>query len=176
MSKKTIHETKYLRLVDEDGWSFVERTNGNEVAYIVPILRLSSINYAVFIEEYRKPVKKNVVGFPAGLVGDINADEKVESAARRELHEETGYYAGRLRYLTKGLPSSGLSPENIHIYLADRLRKIDEGGGDESENITVHLVPLNEAEMWLKSKEKEGCAIDIKSYIGLYYAENMDIE
>jgi len=110
-----------------------------------------------------------------GLVGDLG-EESIKTAAQRELWEETGYKAGRLRYLTQGPPSSGLSPENIHFYLADRLVWDNDGGGDEHEDITVHKVPLNGADIWLEAEVKAGSVLDIKSYLGLYFADKMDIE
>ena len=174
MERTVPYEGKYIRVVKEGNWEYVERTNGNEVVYIVPILKTDR-KYVIFIKEYRIPLKAYVVGFPAGLVGDT-VEETIETAAQRELIEETGYKAERMRYLTKGPSSSGLSPENVHFYLADRLTQLTLGGGDETENISVHKVPLEEANNWLESEMKKGSVLDVKAYLGLYFAEKMSIE
>ena len=175
MEKTIPYEGKYIRVVKEDNWEYVERTNGNEVVYIVPILKTDT-TYAIFIKEYRIPLKKHVIGFPAGLVGFIVGKDSIETAAQRELLEETGYDAERIRYLTQGPSSSGLSPENVHFYLADRLKQLNLGGGDETENISVHKVPLEKASAWLENEMKNGSVLDVKAYLGLYFAERMSIE
>lgn len=179
-NKEVLHEGKYLRVVREGTWEYVERTSGRHVAYIVPVDE-NKFGEAelIFIEEYRIPMKRIVVGFPAGLVGDLDSerDEAVITAAYRELEEETGYAAGRMRHLTSGPSSSGLSDETIHIFLADRLVKTGDGGGVDGENIKICKVPLHKAENWLAEREKmDEYVIDIKAYIGLYFANRITLE
>ena len=174
MTKTIIHDGKFLRLVKELHWEYVERTSGNEVVYIVPVL-VSDKKYAILIKEYRIPMKAYVIGFPAGLVGDIG-NESVETAAQRELLEETGFKANRMRYLTQGPPSSGLSPENIHFYLADKLEKMDDGGGDDTESIEVHQIPLEDIDSWIDNEVKCGSVLDAKLYVGLYFISKLCIE
>lgn len=45
------------------------------------------------------------------------------------------------------------------------------GGGDASEDITVHEVPLDEAPRWLTQKMAEGYAMDPKLWAGLWLVE-----
>ena len=128
----------------------------------------------MFIKEWRIPVQQYVVGFPAGLVGDINSGEDVSIAASRELEEETGWSAERMRLVTSGPPSAGLSDETIHFYIADQMKKVGEGGGDDSEDISVHTVKLSDAHNWLnKQAEEEDTVVGPKSYIGLYWVKLM---
>lgn len=161
--KKILHEGKYLRVVEKGTWQYVERTTGNDVCYIIPVTKEKEV---VFIREYRIPFDKYVVGFPAGLVGDIGPEE-VSTAAARELEEETGY-AGQLKLMTKGPPSSGLASELIHFYVATECVKVSAGGGDDSENISVFKVPFNEVHDWL-DKQAGDSLIDPKAYLGLYF-------
>ena len=67
MTRKVLAETRYLRLVDDDGWTFVERANARAVVVIVP---LTAERRLLFVEQYRVPLGRNVIEFPAGLVGD----------------------------------------------------------------------------------------------------------
>jgi len=176
MTKETLYDGKYLKVVRVGTWEYVERTNGKDVAYIVPISENKfGEPMAVFIKEFRIPLQGYVLGFPAGLVGDVDGDEDVIVAAYRELTEETGYEAKRMRHLVSGPSSSGLSNETIHYYLADKLIKINDGGGDESEDIEVIEVPLHKAEAWLQAKSADHY-IDTKSYVGLYWANRMTLE
>ena len=178
---KTRYTGKYIKIVQRGNWEYVERVNNTEAAYIIPVW-VDKVNYPVghpkrnnivFIREWRVPFQKYCVGMPAGLVGD-GEKEGHEVAAARELTEETGYKAGRMRYLMSGPPSSGLSNEILHFYLADKLVKVSDEVGVEGEDITVHVVPVVEAHEWLQSQKE--CVIDPKSYMGLYFAQSMHVE
>jgi len=104
------------------------------------------------------------------LVNDrVGDDEDLETAARRELLEETGFEAGALEQVGEGPPSAGMSPELITIFLAKDLRKVSAGGGDETESITVHEVPSGEIDAWLEAKQSAGSLIDPKVFAGLYF-------
>ena len=61
----TIAETKHLRLVERDGWSYVERVNASGVVCIVACTDEGKI---VLVEQYRPPVGRNVIELPAGLI------------------------------------------------------------------------------------------------------------
>jgi len=91
-------------------------------------------------------------------------------SARRELLEETGYTADKLISFLKGPISPGLCTEVVTFFRAIGLKKVASGGGDESEDITVHEVLLDEADAWLEAKRKTGVLIDPKMYAGLYFA------
>jgi len=176
MDKEILHNGKFLKVVRVGHWEYVERTNGKDVAYIIPMAENKwGEAVAVFIKEYRIPLQNYVVGFPAGLVGDVDSHEDIITAAYRELLEETGYEAKRMRHLISGPSSAGLSNETIHYYLADRLIKTGEGGGDESEDIEIIEIPLHKAEGWLQEMSKQ-YLIDTKSYVGLYWANRVTLE
>lgn len=69
----------------------------------------------------------------------------------------------------EGPSSAGLSTEVITFFWAQGLSNISKGGGDDSENIQVHVVPLLELKSWLESKREEDCLIDYKVYAALYF-------
>jgi ADP-ribose pyrophosphatase len=85
------------------------------------------------------------------------------------LLEETGYEARSMEFLTEGPSSAGLATEVVSFFWAQGLRRVSEGGGDDSENIQVHVVPLLELKSWLEIKRQEGCLIDYKVYTALYF-------
>ena len=72
-------------------------------------------------------------------------------------------------YLTGGPPSAGLSGETLWFYRALSLTRIDAGGGDDSEDITVHTVALSDVDAWLAERETAGVPVDPKVYTGLYF-------
>ena len=165
---KTIHNGIFIRLMSDNGWEYVERRNCTGVVVIVAI---TNNNEVLFTEQYRPPVKQNVIEFPAGLVNDLDdVDvETDETAAIRELLEETGYRAHSMTRLVAGPSSAGLTSETQTFFLAKNLEKIREGGGDHTESIRVHVVLLNQVIEWLKRKETEGFLVDPKVYAGLYF-------
>ena len=176
IDKEILLDRKYIRVVRVGNWEYVERVNGKDVTYIIPINENKwGEPECVFIKEWRIPIQNYMIGFPAGLVGDVDSTEDIRTAAERELIEEVGYSAGRMRHLTSGPPTAGLSDETIHFFLADRLKKVGEGGGDKSEDIKVIKVPLHKAESWLEEQSKS-YVIDPKSYIGLYFANRITLE
>lgn len=166
------YQGRFLRLIERDGWEYIERTNASAVAVVVAV---TDDDHWILIEQHRPPLGQAVIEMPAGLVADIVGaeDEDAVEAARRELLEETGYAAAEISFLTAGPPSAGQSTEIVSLYLATGLRRVGEGGGDASEDIIVHRVPLDDADAWLADKAAEGCAIDPKNYAGLYFARRL---
>jgi len=167
---KTLYEGRHLRMVQRGGWEYVERTRSTGVVVVVPITEAGEV---ILVEQFRPPVEARVLEFPAGLAGDDNSreGEALEEAAHRELLEETGYEAGELEFLTEGPVSAGLSTEVITLYLARGVRRIAAGGGDGSEDIQVHVVPLREIWTWLEEHRARGVMVDAKLPGGLYFAE-----
>lgn len=163
-----LHKGKYLELIAEDNWEYVRRHNCNGIVVIVAKTKDQKL---ILVEQFRRPVQAQVIELPAGLVNDqVHHDnETLESAARRELFEETGYEASHLTRLVEGPVSSGLSQEVITLFQALDVVKKGPGGGDHTENIIVHEVPLAEAELWLYEMEKKGRLVDPKVYAGLYF-------
>jgi ADP-ribose pyrophosphatase len=51
------------------------------------------------------------------------------------------------------------------------LKKIGPGGGDSSEDITVHLVPLDEVDQWLAQRQIDGTPVDPKIFSALYWLQ-----
>lgn len=166
-----LHKGKYLDLISEDGWEFVKRTNCSGIVVIVTVTKDGK---ALFVEQFRRPVRAQVIEWPAGLVNDKTPHdpESMETAARRELLEETGYEAGELALLAEGPVSSGLSAEIITFYQALDVTQKGPGGGDDTESIVVHEVPLREADLWLYEMGKKGYLVDPKVYVGLYFLKN----
>lgn len=164
---ETLARGRYLRLVREEGWEYVERPG---VTAIVAVLAEVD-DHLVLIEQYRTAVHARVIELPAGLAGDVPGaeDELLEEAAGRELEEETGYRAGRFTRLTRGPASAGASSEIINFLRAHDLHRVSEGGGDGSEDIEVHLVGAGEVDDWLEAREREGSLVDSKVYTGLYF-------
>ena len=159
---------RFLGLKECDRWEYAFRTNASGVVVLVPVTDAREL---VLVEQYRIPVRSRVMELPAGLVGDTgDFDEDFKTAAQRELIEETGYRAALLEELLTSPSTPGLSDEIITIYFASGLERVGPGGGDGNEDITVHLVPLENAPEWLEARMAEGIMLDPKIYAGLFWA------
>lgn len=165
---RTLFNGRYLRLLEHGTWEYAERTNAGSAVIIVAVTPDERV---LFVEQYRIPVGCRSIEMPAGLVGDLGEAESVETAAARELLEETGWRAERIEWLMAGPSSSGMSNEIIAFVRAHDLRRVHAGGGDEGENITVHEIPRDEAAAWLHAKMGEGYSIDPKLYAGLWFID-----
>jgi ADP-ribose pyrophosphatase len=164
----TLHTGKFLALIKEGHWEYVDRVNATGAALI---LAVTSEEKVLLVEQYRIPVHARTIELPAGIIGDEPGDsnESQAHAARRELLEETGYAAERMEALTTGPACSGITSERVTLFHASGLRRTGKGGGVAHEDITVHEVPLAEIVPWLEAKAKTGVLIDPKVYAGLFF-------
>jgi ADP-ribose pyrophosphatase len=158
---------RYLTLVDDNGWEYILRPN---VTGIVVIVAITGEGKLLLVEQWRPAVKNRVIELPAGLVGDVDAHEPFATAAARELVEETGFAAREMVPIGAGPIAVGISDEVISFFHALDVTRVGAGGGDASEDITVHEVPLPELHPYLAARAAEGLAVDPKIYAGLYLA------
>lgn len=165
----TLFEGKHLRLKACGRWEYVERCKAKAGVVIVAVTPEDKL---LLVEQYRVPVAAPVLELPAGLAGDMEhqSEEEFIAAAQRELLEETGYEAAEWEELTlAGPPSAGQSNEMVLFFRARDLRKAGKGGGEETEEITVHEVPLRQIRAWLNEKDLAGLLIDPKIFAGLFF-------
>ena len=139
-------------------WEYVSRARGIKAAVILAV----DDGHVLLVEQYRVPLGANCLELPAGLVGDVTAGEAVETAAARELEEETGYRPARVTMMGEYYSSPGMVSESFFLVRAEGLKKVGQGGGVEDENIIVHRVPLDKVASFMAAKRAEGCAMDVK--------------
>ena len=167
---RTVYEGKYQRMVVRGSWEYSERTHAGGLAAI--IIAVTPADEVLFVEQFRVPLQAKCIEMPAGLVGDIDAGESIEASAIRELEEETGWTAEQAEVLMIGPTSAGASNEKIAFVRATGLRKVGAGGGDASEDITVHEIPRRQAAAWLVEKIAQGYQLDAKLWAGLWMIEH----
>src|SRR5206468_7190186 len=105
----------------------------------------------------------------AGLVGDEDPNATPESTAIKELEEETGFTTERVERLGDFHASPGMLSESFTLVRAHGVRRVGEGGGDENEDIAVHLVARADIPNFLEQKRAEGFGIDVKLLLLLDY-------
>ena len=141
----TVEELHYYNPRD-DKKLYREHVLAGNAVVIMPI---TNDNKLIMIQEPRTPIGKIVLTFPAGM---IEPGENEEDAAIRELEEETGYKANNIKKMRVEYPSIGYSNEYITLFLAKDLVKT-QIHLDETEDIKVIEIPLEEAKQMLDNNE-----------------------
>jgi ADP-ribose pyrophosphatase len=159
--EEVVWEGRFIAAKRRGKWEYVSRTRGVSAAVILALDK----GHVLLVEQFRAPLQRRCLELPAGLIGDDVDGEAAESAAIRELEEETGYRAERMVDLGRFYASPGMSSEAFTLLRAEALSKLGEGGGVEGEDITVHRVLLSEVPAFVAAKRAEGCAMDVKLLI-----------
>lgn len=167
-----LFETRWLRMERIGTWDFVRRPHSDAC---VGILAITPDDEVVLVEQFRIPPQRHVIEIPAGIVGDEEEHhgESLADTAARELLEETGYRAGKIRHLIASPTSAGMTPEMTHLFLATELEREHQGGGVGCENIIVHHVPRAQLPQWLAEQEAQGKLVDFKIHASLWLAANL---
>ena len=118
------HGTSYREIVEHNGGAV--------------LAALTADGKMVMVRQYRKPAERVMLEVPAGK---IDPGEEPMHAAIRELKEETGYTAGKVRLLTRFYPSVGYSEEMLYLYLCTELTP-GETCFDENEAIDLEEMDL----------------------------------
>ena len=153
-----------VRFTDRQGrercWEAAQRQQQQQAVLIIATLRPAGD--ILFIRQFRPPVNAFVIEFPAGL---INAGESPAEAARRELHEETGYHGRVLWDTGPGSSSAGMTGELVTTVFMD----VDENDPanaqhqqqlDDGEDIAV--IPRSPAAIpaFLRERHQAGDILD----------------
>ena len=139
--------TDRLRLPDgaiKDPYYVVERP---DAAIVFPLTREGEV---VLVRQYRPPLERMELGLPAGLV---EAGEKPEAAARRELLEETGYSGGEWELLGSVASSPSLKDNWAYLFLARGVEETSEPDPDEHELVEVVRVAVGDLPALIRSGE-----------------------
>lgn len=164
MNNTVRYRGRFLAFVETgDGYEYIKRVNAKGV---VGVIAFTAEGELVLVEQFRPPVMGPVIGLPAGLVAD-EADEEPLQAARRELIEETGYWADELLPWWSGPLSSGSSAEIMQLFVAPRVQPRGAGGGVGDERIQVHRVAMVSLTSWLRKQQARGAAVDPKVLLAL---------
>jgi 8-oxo-dGTP pyrophosphatase MutT (NUDIX family) len=98
--------------------------------------------------------------------GKLEADEKPQTTAKRELLEETGIQAAQWQTLGNILVTPGFCDEVIHLFLARELTQL-AAQPQTHEVIEVHWIPFEQA----LARVFNGALRDAKTMLGLTLAE-----
>ncbi len=158
---------KTKTFLDRDGiekeWGFIERIRKGRAAAIIPVTK--ETGSIILIEQFRVPLGKKIIEFPAGL---IDEGETPTQTAIRELKEETGFVGEVTNVSPEVCSSPGLTSETIYMINM----KVEEEARYEQELETSELIEVikvkpEDAKKMVALWIKENILIDTKVYIYL---------
>lgn len=103
----------------------------------VNVIALTKSSEVVLIEQFRHGTEEVILEIPGGM---IDENESPETAARRELLEETGYAANEFLFLGKSRPNPAIQNNWIFHFAALDCEKIQATAFDEHESVVTKLV------------------------------------
>jgi 8-oxo-dGTP pyrophosphatase MutT (NUDIX family) len=116
----------------------------------VNVVPITEDGQVVLIRQYRHGIRAVCLEIPGGIV---DPHEAPEAGAIRELREETGYVAERIRRLGRVRPNPAIQDNYQHCYLAEGCRKTSVPELDPFEHIEVVLYPLADIPRLIQSEE-----------------------
>lgn len=122
------------------GYDLVEQPNGTQKEYYwadldpaVTVIAIKPNGNLLMVEQYRPVIDETCIEAPTGMVED---GERVETAAARELEEETGYKPDEIHVLETNHIANGILRHQRTITVATGLTK-GEQNLDDNEFLNV---------------------------------------
>ena len=143
--------------VNGEAYRDVVEHNGGAV-----MLAITDDGKIVMERQYRKALERVVLELPAGK---IDPGEDPETAAIREIHEETGFIPGQVKHLTRFSPSCGYAMEKLYIYIMRDLKKAEKHLDPDEDIDIVYYTPDELVEMVMNNEIE-----DAKTMIGILHA------
>ncbi len=174
VARRVLHRGRYLTFQIDT----VAGADGRERGFdtvdhpgAVAILAVAA-DELVMVRQFRVPIGSVLLELPAGTLDRLPGGgvESPDEAAPRELAEETGLRAGRWRKLGCFWSAPGFVNEDMHVYLAQELSRIDDyAGPDEDEDLDLVRIPWRDAGRMCEAGEIS----DAKSLVGIFWLERL---
>ncbi len=116
---------------------------------VAMILAITKDKELLFVKQYKHGVQEIILELPAGRVGKKTPDQ----AAIDELEEETGASVEKMENLGEVFIAPSKDSTKTHAYIVQDVEINSSQKLDETENIEVILIPLNQVEEKIKSGE-----------------------
>ncbi|MGP8161102.1 MAG: NUDIX domain-containing protein [Candidatus Dormibacteria bacterium] len=164
VERQTVFQGRLLTVHDDT----VETAGGNlagreivEHPGAVAIVAVDDEGRVLLVRQWRHAIGRALWEIPAGTLG---RGEDPESAARRELSEETGYTAGAWERTATGPVAPGYSAEILHLFAAHQLSP-GQAHTDPDEHVVAQLFTAAETRRLIADD-----AVDVKTIAGLALA------
>lgn len=117
------------------------------------IVAVDTEGNVILKKEFKYATGEELIEIPAGMFEPEESDGL--EVAKRELLEETGYISDDWMYFGDTVESSSKLTNRMHIYLAQNCKRVSGQKLDETEELEVLVVPMEEAiEMVMRNEIK----------------------
>jgi ADP-ribose pyrophosphatase len=168
LSSSEIYRNKWLQLREDQ----VELPDGRKSIYgvvtcgdCVGVLPFIDPKTVLLIKQYRYVAKRVTWEMPTG---GVHPGEGIEEAAQRELGEEVGYWAGRLKWVSSYHTSKSVMDETAHLFIGEDLAEV-KLDSDETEFIQVQPFPFEKVVQMVLASE----ILDSMTVIAVLHAARM---
>lgn len=164
LNEKILYKGKIVNIKEVE----VELPNGKiskrelvEHPGAVAILPIDTDGNIFFVKQYRMCTGEILLEIPAGK---LNYGEDPYQCAMRELEEEIGYKAKKLKLIHTFYTSPGISNEILYLFEAEDLEKT-QSNPDEDEFLEIISINKENLETLIEDNKIK----DAKTLIGIYY-------
>jgi 8-oxo-dGTP pyrophosphatase MutT (NUDIX family) len=168
LSSRPIYSNRWLSLKEDQ----VVLPNGARSIYgvvscghCVGVLPFIDPKTVLLIKQYRYVAKRVTWEMPTG---GVHRGESIEEAAQRELGEEVGYRAGRLKWVSTYHTSKSVMDETAHLFIGEDLAEL-KLDSDETEFIEVQPFPFEKVVQMVLASE----ILDSMTVIAALHAARM---
>ncbi len=165
LTARTVYSGRIIKVVHErwrfDATSIADREIVQHPGSVV-IVPIWDYHRLVLIRQFRVTVRRYLWELPAGT---REAGEPLRRCALRELVEETGYRAHRMRMIARFLPSPGFCAETMYVFAAWELERGQRLLADD-DPIFPRIVSFQTA----LSMIQRNVIVDAKTIIGITLA------
>ncbi|MEN6601655.1 MAG: NUDIX hydrolase [Bryobacteraceae bacterium] len=140
---RDVYTTRWFRLVEKTAEASNAPFYWIDSPDCVTVLAVTADGTVPLVRQYRPALDRMSLELPSGHID--RKDKSRESAAKRELLEETGYEAPELKFLGAVDPDTGRLRARIWCYFAPNAVKVAESkpGGEKIENRECTLSELD---------------------------------
>lgn len=174
LATRYVIDSPFLRIrqdtVELPGGTIVPEYFVRESAGFVMIFALTEDERVVLVRQYRYGSDSVALELPAGT---IEQGEDPQACAARELLEETGYAAERVRPLGSYAVEAVRSNARAYLFTAEKARRVAAPQPEPTEFIEVELATLDEFAAMLRDGRIDNIAAVATGYLAL--ADRMSV-
>ncbi len=147
LASRIVYQNRWMTVREDQ----IERIDGSAGIYAVVEKPAAALiipieeEHLYLIEQFRYPVKKRFLEFPAGS-WELKPNADPLELARGELLEETGMSAGKMEYVGHLYYAYGITNQGFHVFRATELVKGDHRREHEEQDLTMTRMPIAQFE------------------------------